>query len=209
MMFLWGLLEAAFGHLIGQEIAARWPRFIEMMVGLAAKRLPKFYREETEKEWLSIISDLPGPISKLLQSADFFRAACWLSFLEYRITNRRDWLYVEGSLRVFAGAGCVWGLERIKEVLGASAHSRSFKWAHIGLLTFMVQGFSKTAEAHLMAADRFAELGNVDLEKENRAEGDRISKQVLDRIVDVAVIYALQRMDDEAALSVQGRAAAS
>jgi hypothetical protein len=198
MAFLLALLEAVFGRLLGEELSARWPTVIDTLLRFAVRRLPKFYQSELEREWHSVLADLPGPLSKFFFAADLIRGAWWISFQEYRVTNQRDWTMFGGSLQVLAGAAGIWVLERV-ETLPRVKTSKVYRWVHLGLLTYMVGGFGTHAEAHLIAADRFANLGNEAKESENRSEADRLGEELLDRIIDVSVIYALHQLQESAA----------
>jgi len=189
MAFILALLEALFGHLIGQEVTARWPKLTGGLIAFAVRRLPEFHRAEKEEEWQSLLADIPGPISKLFQCIDLVRAADVIASNERKIADRRDRTIAWGSLQVLLGAGLIWFVERA-ERLPLVHEFRLTKRPAIHLLTFMVHGYCRHLEAELLASEQFAEVGNDDLAKHASAKVDALKDAVLNRIVELSLIRA-------------------
>jgi hypothetical protein len=72
---LLGIAAASFAALATDQVRASVPAVASWLARSAAARLPVELREENQEEWLSVLANTRGPLSKLVTAVGFFFAA--------------------------------------------------------------------------------------------------------------------------------------
>jgi hypothetical protein len=71
---LMAVLVATLSRLIADDLKEWMPWATQRLIDVAVRRLPEDQRERFTAEWQGAVSEIPGPLSRLLWAADLIRA---------------------------------------------------------------------------------------------------------------------------------------
>lgn len=74
-LFVLSVLAAALRRLASEELAAWSPFIVRRLMAFAVARLPVNQRARFDEEWQAHINEVPGTVGKILEAANYWRAA--------------------------------------------------------------------------------------------------------------------------------------
>jgi len=75
VLALFGIFTAMLGKILGDEVRAWMPWFIEKLLRIAIANLPQDQQQRFSEEWPSHLIEVPGDIGKIITAAGFVFAA--------------------------------------------------------------------------------------------------------------------------------------